>query len=69
MMAKQQQADVYQARVSFSVGGRIIRAGETVRAGHELLRSHPEKFEPFTVDHDLEQATAAPGEKRGAAKK
>jgi hypothetical protein len=41
-------------------------AGTTrVRAGHPLLKAAPGKFEPMTLDYETEQATAAPGEKRG----
>jgi hypothetical protein len=35
-----------------------------VRAGHPILAEHPELFEEITVHFDVEQATAAPGEKR-----
>ncbi len=44
-----------------------VAAGEIVRAGHPILKRRESHFEP--VDHfgrfDVEQATAAPGEKRG----
>jgi hypothetical protein len=45
----------------------IVRRGELVRQGHELLRCYPEFFEPVEngVKYDVEQATAAPGELRG----
>lgn len=51
-----------------SVGGIpvVVRRGELVPADHELVKANPAYFEPaeqhtrFTV----EQATAAPGEKR-----
>jgi hypothetical protein len=45
----------------------IVRRGELVRQGHELLRCYPEFFEPIEngVKYDVEQATAAPGELRG----
>lgn len=42
-----------------------IHAGHTrVRGGHVLLEQYPEFFEPIDVHYDVEQATAAPGEKR-----
>lgn len=47
----------------------FIRAGQTrVRAGHRLLERYAECFEPADVgvEFDVEQATAAPGERRGA---
>jgi hypothetical protein len=38
-----------------------------VRAGHPLLTACPNYFEPdvSSVTYDVEQATAAPGERRG----
>lgn len=38
-----------------------------VRAGHPLLKDHGVFFEPVDehVTYEVEQATAAPGEKRG----
>jgi hypothetical protein len=63
----------YRARHAFGVmweGEQItIPAGEIVRAGHPLLRGRDEHFEPVDrlgrFDVDVEQATAAPGERRG----
>jgi hypothetical protein len=55
---------IYQAARSFSAGGRIVRAGETIREGHPLLVAYPQFFKPFEVVYEVEQATAAPGEKR-----
>jgi len=48
----------------------IVAKGERVREGHPLLRSHADYFEPADVSArfappEVEQATAAPGEKRG----
>lgn len=60
---------IFQARVGFVTNGRVVRAGETVREGHPLLRSNPDKFEPFTVTYEVEQATAGPGEKRVTSSK
>lgn len=64
---------VYVARESFfcDVGGEPtpVHAGRTrVREGHELLRRYPHAFEPADTGlaFEVEQATAAPGEKRGA---
>ncbi len=38
-----------------------------VRAGHPLLKAVPDAFHPVTdrIHYDVEQATKAPGEKRG----
>lgn len=42
-----------------------IQQGRTrVREGHPLLSGRMEMFEPMTVDYEMEQATAGPGEKR-----
>jgi hypothetical protein len=62
--------DIYVARESFSCeldGVPVfVTAGERVRAGHKLLRQQASFFEPAdeTVRYDVEQATAAPGERR-----
>lgn len=37
-----------------------------VRAGHPLLKGRENLFKLITVHYEVEQATAAPGEKRGA---
>jgi hypothetical protein len=60
----------YKAKYAFGVmfdGEQItIPAGEIVRAGHPLLKGREEHFEPVESfgRFDVEQATAAPGEKR-----
>lgn len=65
-------AEIYVAKDGFacSIDGEEIRVaqGERVRAGHALLRSHADYFKPVDEDvhYDVEQATAAPGELRGA---
>lgn len=35
-----------------------------VREGHWILDKYPELFHPVRVTYDVEQATAAPGERR-----
>jgi hypothetical protein len=63
----------YRAKHAFGVmyeGEHItVGAGEVVRAGHPLLKGRDEHFEPVEsfgrFDVDVEQATQAPGEKRG----
>jgi hypothetical protein len=63
----------YRAKHAFGVmyeGEHItVAAGEIVRAGHPLLKGRDEHFEPVEnfgrFDVDVEQATAAPGERRG----
>lgn len=43
----------------------VVHKGITrVRAGHPITVGREDLFEPITVHHEVEQATAAPGEKR-----
>ena len=68
---KEPKAEIYVARSTgiIRVKGELYTyiAGRTrLRAGHPLLKALPDKFEPLSLDYDLEQATAAPGERRGA---
>lgn len=65
---------IYIATRSFKtyVDGKrtMVRKGVTrVREGHELLRENPERFKPIDVHYDVEQATAAPAEKRKVTRK
>jgi len=67
-------AEMYVAKETFFVvldGKRTIVAKDRdlVRAGHKLLRLYPDKFKLAPVRFDVEQATAAPGEKRGETDK
>lgn len=70
-MPARKKVDYYRAKHAFGVmydGEQItIPAGEVVRAGHPLLKGLEEHFEPVASfgRFDIEQATAAPGEKRG----
>jgi hypothetical protein len=66
---------VLQVRTSFtaSIGGARVdfHQGDLIDADHPAVRKWPESFGPITVQHRspkgerIEQATAAPGEKRG----
>jgi len=64
---------VLEAKTSFTAtvaGDRIdIHVGDRIDADHPAVRQWPEHFGPLTVQHrtpaTVEQATAAPGEKRG----
>jgi hypothetical protein len=68
---KRNATDIYVATQSFAaeVDGDpvFVNKDERVRAGHPLLDTNPDFFEPVddVVHYDVEQATAAPGEKRG----
>lgn len=62
--------DLWQAKESFVTqqGGDTISVtkGDLVRAGHPILKGREDLFKPAEgyVRFDIEQATAAPGEKR-----
>jgi hypothetical protein len=64
----------YRAKASFVTqyeGESVnVPAGEIVRAGHPILKRREDLFEPVESfgRFDVEQATAAPGEKRGEKK-
>jgi hypothetical protein len=64
---------ILQVKTSFSAtldGGPVFfRAGELIDADHPAVKKWPQYFGPATVAHRsaspaIEQATAAPGEKR-----
>lgn len=62
---------ILQARVSGvgQVGGETlsIRAGDLIEADHPIVKKHPDWFGPIKLPYPIravEQATAAPGEKR-----
>jgi hypothetical protein len=66
---------VLQAKTSFTAavdGARFeVHQGDLIDADHPAVRKWPEAFGPVFVHHrsaagKVEQATAAPGEKRGA---
>jgi hypothetical protein len=47
----------------------VYRNRTRVRADHPMVKNAPGLFKPVDADYDdvVEQATAAPGERRGAA--
>jgi hypothetical protein len=71
-MPRKREPDIYVAKHGFACeldGERmIVNQGERVRAGHPLLKAQGQYFEPADthITYDVEQATAAPGELRGA---
>lgn len=70
-MPKTKEPEIYVARSSgaIKIDGEVYRytKGQTrIRSGHPLLGALPDRFIPLKLDYDVEQTTAAPGEKRGA---
>jgi hypothetical protein len=71
-MPRIKQPDLFVAKDGFHCeidGERLfIPKGERVRSGHELIRRYRDYFKPADagIRYDVEQATAAPGERRGA---
>lgn len=72
-MAKAADA-VLQAKTSFTAtvdGARVeVHQGDLIDADHPAVRKWPDYFGPAFIHHrtsggEVEQATAAPGEKRG----
>jgi hypothetical protein len=63
---------IYVANTDFSTDldgvPTNVQRGERVRAGHPLVMSNPQYFSDVetTVKYDVESASAAPGEQRGA---
>jgi hypothetical protein len=71
MARKRDKQAVYRATASFFYGdNEKVTAGENVHGDHEVLDKYPEYFEVVSPSArfqapEVEQATAAPGEKRG----
>ena len=66
-------ASLLVVRTAFAAEGELYREGEVIEADHWAVKKWPEFFCPLTFPHPvkraqprIEQATAAPGEKRGA---
>jgi hypothetical protein len=52
---------------TFGGAEHVFQAGVTrVRSGHPILEGIEHLFKPVDAHYDIEQATAAPGERRGA---
>lgn len=69
-MPKSKDPEIFVATSSgvVKIDGRIHNyyGGTTrVRAGHPLLKALPGKFKPMKLDYEVEDATKAPGKKRG----
>lgn len=69
-MTTKTEGRLYVATESFTteIDGQpvTIRQGvDRVREGHRLMQGREHLFELAPVDYDVEQMTAAPGERRG----
>lgn len=66
-------AEVFIVRKSFSPDGRrVVRRGTRVLSNDKLYKDHKDRFmraDADLFDSDVEQATAAPGEKRNMPSK
>jgi hypothetical protein len=56
--------DIVVARTTFFIGNEKIHRGQTYYADDSRIVGMEHNFKPFKVDNEIEQATAAPGEKR-----
>ena len=71
-MAKATAPAAYVVLESFAVGHTTYGKGEVLSPDHPAVKTWPTKFGPLTFSHEraaepvIEQATAGPGEKRGA---
>lgn len=67
-MSGMSKGKLYSAKETFCPDGvTVVRAGSLIREGHPWLRQFPSLFKEAEpqFDWDVEQATAAPGERRG----
>lgn len=69
MTVRTQSGGVFVPRESFTaevdgVEVAFVKDSTRVREGHPILERLGHLFEPIKVDYEVEQATAAPGEKR-----
>lgn len=53
-----------RATTSFAVGYRVVREGDIVNSDDPITSKCAIYFEPVTTPDVVEQATAAPGERR-----
>ena len=61
-------ASVLVCKASFHCPDGFICAGDMYEESHPIVEKYPERFRPLEVHRSapvIEQATAAPGEKRG----
>ena len=60
---------LFRARTNFATTFNgvptVVAPGDLAREGHPILQGRLALFEPFEPKVRFEQATAAPGEKRG----
>lgn len=61
--------DMYECVEAFvTADGISVAFGDLVRSGHPIMKNREWAFKPFSGPRfEVEQATSAPGERRGAA--
>jgi hypothetical protein len=71
--ASEPQPHILVVVTGFGCALGVFRQGELIDADHPAVRKYPDHFGPVIVQHpakrtqpSIEQATAAPGEKRDA---
>jgi hypothetical protein len=70
--ASEPQPHILVVVTGFGCALGTFRQGELIDADHAAVRKYPDHFGPILIHHqvtrraEVEQATAAPGEKRGA---
>jgi len=69
MPAKPKDSGMYVCVQTHTVGDEMIYQGALYRGSHWAVKANPDYFDlaENRVTPDVEQATAAPGEKRGDA--
>lgn len=50
-MAKKDLVQIYRATSSFWLGDQFVKSGDSVAAGHPLLKGRSALFEPFQPTH------------------
>lgn len=55
------QTQFFQATKTFAIGSTIVRVGDTVEAGHPLLRGRKDLFAPFRPRFGMPSTWSPPG--------
>lgn len=55
MAQSESRPQIFMARKTFSLGSGFVRVGDTVVAGHPMLKGREQLFVPFEPTHDHER--------------